>query len=841
MKKNIYTLLGCLFSILISIDCATAQNSALHFDAVDNRVRISNNSAFNIGEQFTIEAWINASAWRPESWQGSIVTKDEHPGTGFAFRAGKNGTLSFVMGADNNWNEIASQPQMNIGQWHHVAAVVDGDQMRLFIDGEQAAAGSHSGTPTHNLRPVFIGESVGFEGRLFDGVIDDLRIWSIARTPAQLVEFSEQNLIGDEEGLVAYFPMNEGMGMTTRSPTTPPRTATLQFMEESDWVTGYSFPSIDVGITKISDPDLMSITSRPVRFRGEIKNQGEDPVTDIPIAILLNGDVLHRQVVSGTLASDERMTFTTEKLFDLTTKEQRQITIQTELDGDTNPLNDAQELNYPTIIDQETIRLVDGVQHNFGSAGQTQFTNLIMPYDWSNSERLLMHISVDCPSSGCDPWDQPAFVSVLKNGEEFEIARFITPYRKACGPWTVDVTDFKNLLTGEVALKTFIQVFGNSGWLLNIDLEVTEGTTLPYQQLNLLWGENYWVYGDPAISYDLPEKEVQINTNTQAAHFRLTMSGHGQGNTNNAAEFSNHTHQLMAGGMALAEHNLWNDDCDQNACDNQQGTWLFSRAGWCPGQAVNPFVYNLTNQFIPGTTLAIDYELQEYTNFQNTGYNNGSHTEPHYRIWGYLVEESDTRFSDFNNLAIENIAVDSDTTNGVITYNSLLVTIKNTGNQDVADAQLSYRVEGEEKENITITETITAGTSLVYEFTNLDEFDPNVVYTIQAIVAYTADENLNDDAAMYLLNGELLTSTIEVENNPIAIFPNPTTGTLQIDIPQDIRTTQLRVLDVQGKVVELRRLTDSQAILNIAKAGLYVVEITDELGRRFVRKVSVVK
>jgi len=87
MIKTLLTLYGCLLSIFI----LNAQNSALHFDAVDNRIRISNNAAFNIGEQFTVEAWLNAYAWRSESWQGSIITKDEHPGTGFAFRAGKNG------------------------------------------------------------------------------------------------------------------------------------------------------------------------------------------------------------------------------------------------------------------------------------------------------------------------------------------------------------------------------------------------------------------------------------------------------------------------------------------------------------------------------------------------------------------------------------------------------------------------------------------------------------------------------------------------------------------------------------------------------------------------------
>ena len=53
----------------------------------------------------------------------------------------------------------------------------------------------------------------------------------------------------------------------------------------------------------------------------------------------------------------------------------------------------------------------------------------------------------------------------------------------------------------------------------------------------------------------------------------------------------------------------------------------------------------------PGQTASFDYELQEYTNLLNTGYNNSGHTEPFYRIHSSLIESSSQRFSDFTNMA----------------------------------------------------------------------------------------------------------------------------------------------------------------------------------------------
>ena len=76
-----------------------------------------------------------------------------------------------------------------LGSWMHVGCVMDTDMVRLYVDGllvdEVAWDG---GIPTGNSNPMSIGdESPGFTQPL-GGAIGGVRLWSVARTQAELCE-----------------------------------------------------------------------------------------------------------------------------------------------------------------------------------------------------------------------------------------------------------------------------------------------------------------------------------------------------------------------------------------------------------------------------------------------------------------------------------------------------------------------------------------------------------------------------------------------------------------------------------------------------------------------------
>lgn len=105
------------------------------------------------------------------------------------------------------------------GQWHHMAIVWDGvnGESWGFIDGVQR----HYATmpieseirDTSSLTTFTIGGATP-TGRLIKGWIKDVRMWNVARTQEEILANMSSKLIGDEEGLLLYLPLDEGKGET---------------------------------------------------------------------------------------------------------------------------------------------------------------------------------------------------------------------------------------------------------------------------------------------------------------------------------------------------------------------------------------------------------------------------------------------------------------------------------------------------------------------------------------------------------------------------------------------------------------------------------------------------
>ena len=48
----------------------------------------------------------------------------------------------------------------------------------------------------------------------FQGQIDEVRVWNVARTPGDLQANMSHELTGNEAGLAAYYRMSDGSGLT---------------------------------------------------------------------------------------------------------------------------------------------------------------------------------------------------------------------------------------------------------------------------------------------------------------------------------------------------------------------------------------------------------------------------------------------------------------------------------------------------------------------------------------------------------------------------------------------------------------------------------------------------
>jgi hypothetical protein len=164
------------------------------------------------------------------------------------------------------------------------------------------------------------------------------------------------------------------------------------------------------------------------------------------------------------------------------------------------------------------------------------------------------------------------------------------------------------------------------------------------------------IYGDPyrPVPGQLTTKSIDLPASgfSHAETFVIT-TGHGQGSSDNCAEFCPRQHNVVVDGGAHW-HTIWRDNCENNPVQPQNGTWQYDRAGWCPGSNVAPWIEDLGTSLAPGSTHTVGYDVQAYTNHCRWSddpakrdcsgcggaaceYDGGGHTEPHFFVSAYVV------------------------------------------------------------------------------------------------------------------------------------------------------------------------------------------------------------
>lgn len=238
---------------------------------------------------------------------------------------------------------------------------------------------------------------------------------------------------------------------------------------------------------------------------------------------------------------------------------------------------------------------------------------------------IAMYLDLACPNDTCDWWDRFGTLGIVENaGAEdervIEIARFITPYRVG-GSWGIDVSALRPLLTGTRTLRVHIDTWvgpghaNGDGWLVSARFEMFGGTPSPRPvEVIPVWTRADLEIGcpdcDPATS--TPATTVALPADYARVELMSFITGHGQGNANNCAEFCQLEHGFLAGDVAV-QQTIWRDDCDQNPLQGQQGTWTLPRAGWCPGDDVAPWVADITPRG-SAREVRIEYGLANYEN-----------------------------------------------------------------------------------------------------------------------------------------------------------------------------------------------------------------------------------
>lgn len=127
--------------------------------------------------------------------------------------------------------------------WHHLAASFNGStrMLTIYIDGVQRAQGTLAFTSAGNALPLIVGRS-GTGGDYWRGRLDELRLWSVARTAAE-IQASYQSEIGTTPpGLVGNWHFNAGSGTTAVDSAGTPQN--LNLLGGAGWSTDVPPPLV---------------------------------------------------------------------------------------------------------------------------------------------------------------------------------------------------------------------------------------------------------------------------------------------------------------------------------------------------------------------------------------------------------------------------------------------------------------------------------------------------------------------------------------------------------------------------------------------------------------------
>ena len=167
------------------------QGGALDFGASNECITVANSGSLNL-KKMTIAVWFKTA--KSDAVQRRIV--DKRAGRGYALGiAGdykstqSRGRLLFTV---NGRYFCSSDNVLTDGAWHHAAAVCDGKELSLYVDGlVQKSVTDCPEEVAANLDDLTIGMNktnpdVQERGKSFDGTLDDLMIFNRALAADEL-------------------------------------------------------------------------------------------------------------------------------------------------------------------------------------------------------------------------------------------------------------------------------------------------------------------------------------------------------------------------------------------------------------------------------------------------------------------------------------------------------------------------------------------------------------------------------------------------------------------------------------------------------------------------------
>jgi hypothetical protein len=146
---------------------------------------------------YTIEAWIYPTLF-DQDWQRLVLRWQGQFSFHFALRlVGGAWMVSIFHQQAGGANVNADGGSAVLNAWQHVAAVADGQFVRVYLNGTEVKSVAYDGTIKQGTGVgLGVGDMAGGDGLRYNGYIDELAIWKVALTPAEILSHYEAGADG---------------------------------------------------------------------------------------------------------------------------------------------------------------------------------------------------------------------------------------------------------------------------------------------------------------------------------------------------------------------------------------------------------------------------------------------------------------------------------------------------------------------------------------------------------------------------------------------------------------------------------------------------------------------
>ncbi|EFA79007.1 hypothetical protein PPL_08475 [Heterostelium album PN500] len=247
-----------------------------------SQVNIPNLSAYDFG---TID--FSATSLVQTTVPGTIMSnKPDLAGNnngGWRIVINTSGVIVFIIDNGlNSYRTITSSTQILDGNWHHIAVVRRSGSLEIWLDAVKlTTTSSGSNLSAKSTKALLIGANYYPNEPHFVGAIDDVTLWNVAISQTQISNLKNKNIVGNEPGLVGYYPFDNNLNDKSSNLNIGSSTGTVNYVPSTlisnmGWVFGgYSFKAFQVPWSVIIDPTTV-VVDRPIVYRFKFTQSNAD-------------------------------------------------------------------------------------------------------------------------------------------------------------------------------------------------------------------------------------------------------------------------------------------------------------------------------------------------------------------------------------------------------------------------------------------------------------------------------------------------------------------------------------------------------------------------------------